>query len=480
MLKHIGKYRIDSVLGKGAMGTVYKAFDPHIARAVALKIVRLELLEVGQHTEIVCRFKNEAQAAGRLSHPNIVGIYDYGEDRGAAYIAMEYVDGTPLSSLLQTRLSQRRASALRWMDQLLQALDYAHSCGVVHRDVKPANLLVTTDQRLKIADFGIARLDSSSMTQTGGVVGTPSYMSPEQFCGTVVDGRSDVFSAGIVLYQLLTGERPFSGSAHMVMQQILNHTPAPPSSINPALAPFDVVIAKALAKRPDDRYASAQQFLDALQALDAESPSPHDEDDDATRLVRQQRCGTPSTNATALSSVVEPTASVVFETLSPWKLQAKPELETLLSHQIGPLARLLVKRSLVSSGSYEEVCRSLLDHIPSERGREQFSLAVDSLRRRLCFIETLPGTEQLLFDGASTMTGEHSVSTHDAYDAQFAVLAEQHLTRLIGPIARIVVTRARCESDHKIAFLEILAKHIADPPERTEFINRLRGRETAS
>jgi serine/threonine-protein kinase len=343
MLEHLGKYRIDSVLGKGAMGTVYKAFDPHIARVVALKTIRLELLGDDQHEQVIGRFKNEAQAAGRLSHPNIVAVYDYGEDAdaGAAYIAMEFIDGTPLNTLLQTHPPRRLAHALDWMRQLLQALEYAHSRGVVHRDVKPANLMITAQQHLKVADFGVARLDSSSLTQTGSMIGTPSYMSPEQFCGTLVDGRSDVFSAGIVLYQLLTGERPFSGSATMVMQQILNQTPLPPSSLNPTLDPLlDAVIAKALAKRPDDRYASAQQFLDALQTLDAELPPPQAPDDDATRLIGPHQRGLSRSMAngrTAQSSAIESSIGAL-DTLSPWKHQARTELEALLSHQIGPLA----------------------------------------------------------------------------------------------------------------------------------------------
>lgn len=477
MLEQLGKYRIDSVLGKGAMGTVYKAFDPHIARVVALKTIRLELLGDDQHDQLIGRFKNEAQAAGRLSHPNIVAVYDYGEDAGAAYIAMEFVDGTPLNTLLQTHPPRRLALALGWMRQLLQALEYAHSRGVVHRDVKPANLMITAEQHLKVADFGVARLDSSSLTQTGSMIGTPSYMSPEQFCGTLVDGRSDVFSAGIVLYQLLTGERPFSGSATMVMQQILNQTPLPPSSLNPTLDPLlDAVIVKALAKRPDDRYASAQQFLDALQAVDAELPAPQDTDDDATRLISPRQNGfglATATSRTTQSSAVESSASGALDTLSPWKHQARPELEALLSHQIGPLARRLVKRTLVAADDFEALCIGLLPHIPSEHGREQFSHATAALAQRLNLIEPPPSVEQSRSDSLIQTPAEPATLGDSGYDPQFAALAEQHLTRLIGPIARIVVSRASRATDRKPAFLELLAEHINDPPMRTEFLRLL-------
>ena len=212
MTEQLGKYRIDSVLGKGAMGVVYKAFDPYIERIVALKTIRKELLSDAQHAELVGRFKNEAQAAGRLNHPSIVAVYDYGEDDESAYIAMEFVDGTPLNTLMVADRPTDPARIYAWMSDLLRALAYAHERGVVHRDIKPANLLITRIAQIKISDFGIARIESSTLTQTGSMIGTPSYMSPEQFRGETVDGRSDVFSAGIVLYQLLTGVRPFTGS----------------------------------------------------------------------------------------------------------------------------------------------------------------------------------------------------------------------------------------------------------------------------
>lgn len=484
MLEHLGKYRIDSVLGKGAMGTVYKAFDPHIARVVALKTIRLELLGDEQHEHLISRFKNEAQAAGRLSHPNIVAVYDYGEDAGSAYIAMEFVDGKPLNQLLQTHPPRRLALALCWMRQLLQALEYAHSRGVVHRDVKPANLMITAEQHLKVADFGVARMDSSSLTQTGSMIGTPSYMSPEQFCGTLVDGRSDVFSAGIVLYQLLTGERPFSGSATMVMQQILNSMPLPPSVLNPTLDPLlDAVILKALAKRPDDRYASAHQFLNALQEIDAELPLAQVTDDDATRLISPRRGSFESTMATfptAQSSVAGSSTSGVLDTVSPWKNLLRAELETLLSHQIGPLARLLVKRSLITANDFEAVCSTLLTHIPSERGREQFKLATDTLARRYTPVEESPGDAQSTGESPSQAPNEPATPEDGNYDASFAALAERHLTQIIGPIARIVVSRASRATDSKPAFLDRLAEHINDPSARTEFLRLLHSLGNAS
>src|SRR6266571_3235797 len=203
----IGKYRIDSVLGKGAMGVVYKAFDPGIERAVAIKTVRKDLVDPDLVEQSMARFKNEARAAGRLLHPNIVSVYEYGEDEANAFIVMEYVEGTGLREFLNRGASFDLPQISSIMTQLLLALDFAHERGVVHRDIKPANLILTASGTLKVADFGIARVDTSSLTTMGMVMGTPSYMSPEQCQGQPVDRRSDIFSAAVVLYELIAGEK---------------------------------------------------------------------------------------------------------------------------------------------------------------------------------------------------------------------------------------------------------------------------------
>lgn len=467
MLEQLGKYRIDSVLGKGAMGTVYKAFDPHIARTVALKTIRKELFGDSHHAELVSRFKNEAQAAGRLMHPNIVAVYDYGEDEGSAYIAMEFVEGTPLNTLLAAQKPRDLSHSLGWMRQLLQALEYAHSKGVVHRDIKPANLLITADDQVKVTDFGVARLDSSTLTQTGSMIGTPSYMSPEQFCGELIDGRSDVFSAGIVLYQLLTGERPFSGSATMVMQQILNQTPVAPSSLNLTLDPaLDSVIVRALAKRPSERYPSAQAFLDDLQGLIGSSTTGTwinaQVDDDRTVLMRP--------NTPLASAVLTPTvATEPLETLTPWKLAVMPELESLLSHQIGPLARFLVRKSLNASEDFEAICAALLPHIPSERGREQFASASQSLFQRLNPPTAAPAI--ISEPTVVTVLREPTQAIEPEIDPAFSEMAERRLAVLIGPIARIVVSRAARATPLRQPFLQRLAEHIENEAQRLAFLH---------
>jgi serine/threonine protein kinase len=229
MLEKLGKYRIDGVLGKGAMGVVYKAFAPHIERIVALKTIHKNLLRDHQERDLIARFKNEAQAAGRLSHPNIVALYEYGESDDTAYIAMEYFLSTPLGALLQNNRPNPPAVVISWVSQLLKALEYAHARGVVHRDIKPDNLLIDRDGQLKITDFGIARIESSTLTQAGAMVGAPCYMSPEQFRGEVADCRSDVFAVGVLLHQILAGVCPFLGSSSEIMQKITHETPPKPS-----------------------------------------------------------------------------------------------------------------------------------------------------------------------------------------------------------------------------------------------------------
>src|SRR6476469_9871564 len=245
----LGKYSIVEVLGKGAMGVVYKAFDPHIRRTVALKVIRKELMDDDQTAGLVARFKNEAQAAGRLSHPGIVSVYEEGEDEEIAYIAMEYVQGKGLREYFHRGTRFGLSDVVSIMTQLLEALAYAHDEGVIHRDIKPANIIIMVNGRLKVADFGIAHLDSSKLTHTGVIMGTPGYMAPEQYTGTGVDRRADLFSSGVVLYQLLTNVKPFTGTTETVAYRICYEPHIDPSKVAPELlgTPFDAVIAQALA-----------------------------------------------------------------------------------------------------------------------------------------------------------------------------------------------------------------------------------------
>ena len=264
---HLGKYEIRGELGRGAMGVVYDGWDPAIGRRVALKTVRRDQLEGGEAEELLSRFKREAQAAGRVNHPGIVAVYEYGEDAGTAFIAMEFVEGRELKDVFDKDERLPIGEIVRIMTQLLEAIGHAHANGIVHRDIKPANVFLLKDGRVKVGDFGIARLESSNLTQAGSVLGTPAYMSPEQFMGQTIDGRSDLFSAGVILYQFLTGEKPFTGQLTTIMHKVLKEEPIAPSELNVQVPPgFDSLMKKALAKRPDERFQTAQAFISALQA----------------------------------------------------------------------------------------------------------------------------------------------------------------------------------------------------------------------
>ncbi|NTV12790.1 MAG: protein kinase [Desulfobulbaceae bacterium] len=266
----IGKYEIISTLGQGAMGVVYQAFDPHIERTVALKTIRKDVLPPKDLAPLLTRFKQEAQAAGRLTHPGIVTVYEYGEDAGTVFIAMEFVPGRELKEILDRNERLQFSTAINLISQLLDALDYSHAQGVVHRDIKPSNIFIMKGGQIKVTDFGIAKIESSTLTQSGDILGTPSYMAPEQFTGQPVDRRSDLFSVGVVLYHLLTGEKPFPGnSMPAIMHRVLNTDPPNVSELNCQIsARFDPVITKALAKRASERFQTAREFAAALQMAD--------------------------------------------------------------------------------------------------------------------------------------------------------------------------------------------------------------------
>ncbi len=267
----IGKYEIQDVLGKGGMGSVYRGFDPAISRAVAIKAISKASVGADDLKHIIQRFRHEAQAVGRLVHPRIVQIYDYGEDDAVAYIVMELVNGKTLAQHLKQEVSYEIREVGEIIRQLLDGLGHAHAAGVIHRDVKPSNILINNDGRIKISDFGIARIESSQLTQVGDVLGTPHYMAPEQFLGIEIDQEADLFSVGVIAYELLTGRKPFTGNSAAVMHQVLNQAPADPSNLNPKLSPLiDRVLHQALAKKREDRFRSALEFSEAFRvAIDA-------------------------------------------------------------------------------------------------------------------------------------------------------------------------------------------------------------------
>ncbi len=275
-VKRFGRYEVRKTLGRGAMGVVYLAEDPIIGRQVAIKVIEAhENADKDELEQLEARFEREFRSAGRLEHPSVVGIYDVGYEDGNPFIAMEYVRGESLQSILGSKRAFTFKEIANLATQLCSALDYAHDFGIVHRDIKPANIMVTQDGRAKIMDFGIARVATTTLTRTGTLIGTPAYMSPEQVKGRVVTGASDQFSLGVMLYHMLSGERPFTAeSPTTIMYKIVHEEPLKPSVVESTLpAPVDDVLMRALSKNPADRYAAASEFAHALSAALGVTPA---------------------------------------------------------------------------------------------------------------------------------------------------------------------------------------------------------------
>ena len=341
----IGRYRVERVLGRGATGVVYLAHDPVIDRKVAIKLVRAELVDESAHAEYLERFQREAQAAGRCQHPNIVAIYDFALDGSNPFLVMEYVDGANLADVLRQRGRFAVDAALGVILQVLDALACAHAIGVVHRDVKPANILLTAGERVKVTDFGIARLDTSHLTQVGMMIGTPSYMSPEQCAGDPADARSDVFSAGAMLYEMLSGQRAFPGqSATDVTYRVVHEAPADLRTLAPGIPPWvEAAVRRALAKAPADRFASAQEMSTAVRGGSV-MPTMTPPDD---TLVA------PVTRTVMTATEIE-------------------RAERALAMYVGPIAKLLVKRALASGATTATLWEDLAEHIEREVDRAAF------------------------------------------------------------------------------------------------------------
>src|SRR5919109_4314259 len=296
-----GRYRILRKLGAGGMANVYLAEDEDLGRRVAIKILNDRYANDELFVE---RFRREAKSAAGLSHPNIVSIYDRGEAEGTYYIAMEVIEGRSLKELILTRGALPVDTAIGYAKQLLEALRFAHRHGIIHRDIKPHNVLVSADQhvkanepRLKVTDFGIARHGASQMTEAGSIMGTAQYLSPEQARGAPVTASSDLYSLGIVLYEMLTGKVPYGGeSAIEIAMKHLNDAPKPPSALRPDIPPaLDDVVLRSLAKVPEDRYQTAEELADDLQRVEAGLPVARATSEAATALLATVPLGAGST-----------------------------------------------------------------------------------------------------------------------------------------------------------------------------------------
>ncbi|MFT7775741.1 serine/threonine-protein kinase [Roseateles sp.] len=465
----LGKYRITEVLGEGAMGVVYKGFDPDIQRTVALKTIRTSLdAEDDSPGAPASRFRNEAQAAGRLGHPGIVAVYDFGRDRQIAYIAMEFVEGRSLASYLSAKLRFTDTDIPGIMSQLLDALGHAHEKGVWHRDVKPANIIMTTAGRLKVADFGIARIESTNLTQTHYMVGTPSYMAPEQFLGKPMDRRVDIYGAGVVLYQLLTGRTPFTGTTESLMYKVVNEPPEPPSAVDGSGRPrwFDAIVARALAKRAEDRFATADEFKQAL--LDGVGRRIDDSSWETTVMMAPPRPARPPLSPPTFAPPSVGSASTGTPPPSHWDRAQLTQAEQSLARHVGPLASVLVRRAARECADLNELYAKLAEQVSDPRARDAFlgqaSLvtggSVKTAGGGTASVPSMPGSS------SGTAIGG---PLNEALMDKVAPLLAQH----VGPIAKVLVKRAAAGTDSRAVFFNRLAEAVADPAARTRLLAEL-------
>jgi len=464
------------------MGVVYKSFDPVIRRPVALKTIRKELLDdVEDAATFGRRFRNEAQAAGRLQHPGIVAVYEYGEDPQFAFIAMEYVEGSSLRQYFERKVRFEEHDLISIMAQLLDALHYAHEQGVWHRDIKPANIIIMSNGRIKVADFGIAHVGSSTLTQVGVVMGTPGFIAPEQYLGRDIDHRVDLFAAGVVLYELLTGQPPFSGTKENVMYKVC-HEAAPPASVaagNSSLARFDSVVERALAKRAEDRYASAADFRAELLAAHDRPVSATVSEQTLIRAIAtpgeprqptpphagERRASHPGGAPGPPHVSTMPTEMLVA---AGWNVDELATVERSLAHFVGPIARIMVRRAARDARDLAALVQKLADQLASSSDRTRF------LQQNIHFANTHPGKSQARApaedDDATVIPGAASDPTVPrGPSAEEIARASRLLAIHMGPIAQVLVRQAAQAGVGRAAFLERVTQRLTDA-ERDRFL----------
>ncbi len=438
----IGRYRIQEVLGRGAMGVIYKAHDPEIDRPVAIKLIRADLLDGGDRTDFIARFRREAQAAGRCAHPNIVSIFDFALHDGNPFLVMEFIDGATLVQAWPAGGHFAVDDSVFVVLQLLRALQAAHTMGIVHRDIKPANIMLTGGTLVKVTDFGISRLDMSNLTQIDSVIGTPSYMSPEQYRGDVVDARSDLFSTGIVLYEMLSGQKPFAGrNSAEVFTKLLYEAPPDLRLMRPDI-PENIcaVIQRCLAKAPHDRFASAGAVAEALQDTAATQGAAYADRTIIMPLREETVIGNPAVTVGAFDSEL---------------------LDTLtykLTEIMGPIAKHLVRSAVRKSTSVELLCASLAASIEHPAARDRFQQEVQRQIAR-----GVASTAQRANTTMATDTANHFPS------AELERL-QKALARHLGPVARVLIKRAAPGAASIPVLWQTLSAHIDNAPAREAFL----------
>jgi len=453
-VQSIGRYRVEGLLGTGAMGEVYRAYDPVIDRPVAIKIVRTELAAGTGSEQWLQRFRREARAAGRRFHPNIVAILDFGEDDGKPFLAMEYVDGRSLDAILKTSGPLDPARSVAVITQVLSALGFAHQNGIVHRDVKPSNIMVLSSGEVKVADFGIARIDASEFTIVGDLLGTPAYMAPEQFAGAPVDKRTDLFAAGVILFEMLTGVKPFRGkSITEIISFMETRGPEDIRALNPAVPDsLKRVISKALAFDPTQRYDDAAEFSKAI--IEA-FPVRLEE------VSLSEPLDTP---------VVDTEVGETAPEGATWRPDLLREIERDLATFIGPMAAIAVKRAVRQTNDIVALYDLLGRHIVDPR--EQAEFQARGQRRAVSF--RTGGTQSPPSKARMESEPKPDQSTVSPSLANIASV-ESNLARYIGPIAKILIRRELEKHETLDKFYRALAAHIPDKRDRETFLRAQQG-----
>ena len=428
--KSIGKYRVVGVLGQGAMGVVYDGHDPDIDRQVAIKTVHQHLIDAAGGEDWLERFAREARAAGRVLHPNLVTVFDYLQQDRVPYLVMEKVRSITLEDRMGTPQALDLHEVHSILAQILNGLSCIHKAGIVHRDLKPANVMLTEDGTVKLTDFGIARI--AAMDATGaGMVGTPSYMAPEQFTGGDVDARADIYACGVLLYELITGRKPFQGGGvEALFLAVRNGNAPPPSEVAPEISEaLDQVVLKAMSVDPADRFPDAADLRAAL--ADALPAADHARLADRTLIVRPRRQA-----ASAVSNTM----------LHRMSSQTLMEVERHLISKIGPMGRVIARRAAASCTSPEEMVGAVLQELSET---DEHHDVRDSILRLL-----------------EANVGPSSADIPDENLRRLADLLKPHL----GPIASVLVKRQAAKATSMGDLIRQLSESIKDPQERTKFL----------
>jgi eukaryotic-like serine/threonine-protein kinase len=479
--EQLGKYRITEVLGEGAMGVVYKGFDPDIKRTVAIKTIRRQFGVAGEGVSAAERFRNEAVAAGRLTHPGIVAVYDFGEHGDVAYIAMEFVEGRTLAHYLSSRVRFTDEDIPGVISQVLDALEHAHDAGVWHRDIKPANIIMAKNGKLKVADFGIARIEDAGLTQANVMIGTPTYMAPEQFLGTSMDRRVDIYAAGVLLYLLLTGRPPFTGAQHELMYKVVHQPPVMPSQIEGMNRPsfYDAILSRALAKNPDDRYPDAASFKADVQRGVGQPFDTTVWEQTVVRAAGQLGPG-PATPGPGSQSGAAPhstggSSGSWSQLADHWDKSVLQEAEASLAKVVGPLASVLVRRAARECTDLPTLYQKLAEQVTNPEARTAFlerATTVTAIKGRTGSGSGSGSGTSLAAMGSGTRSapasGGGSALSDELLDAATRLVA-QH----VGPIAKVLVKKTAARTSDRNAFFIQLADAVPDSTARQALLTAL-------